>query len=410
MLLLTLHAAYSTAQAQTVNRQICGWYAIDFEDVSTINTHLDDDYYLANTDRPARGAKLQIWDHSVGNPSWQSYWLSWGDLATACVTLTVNPTHDYALRFVSDAFVNGNTIKVRQTINGNSMMAVASGPTHWDPDSGDVDIHSSVRDMWNVAAASGHAMYRRDGGVDGEVYLVDVRTTGGPSIYIDGALAETLGVPIGTSLSSSHVNFKYVIAHELGHWVQDAVNNFAGTLRDPATISGDPSCDDALDDGQLIVKNHSSAAAIEGIAWYYAAVAFNQTQDTHCEIAFEGDYNGDGDVLESDDETAPSCEGEPGEDWIEEDWHGAYCPTGTGQAPSGVQMDWMRAFWDADTDEGTSTTSLMQMFANANPETWNAQGNWTANDPKPRMEAAATGMGVGFGAAWNAVDDVNGLE
>jgi hypothetical protein len=410
MMLFGLHFAYSTAHASIIDRQICGWYAIDFQDVKAINTHLDDDYYTANVDRPARGAKLQIWDYNAASPSWQSYWLSWNVVGSACATVSVNTTHDYALRFISDALVNGNTIKVRQTINGISMTAVASGPAHWDPDSGNVDIHSGIRDMWNVAAASGHAMYRRDGGVDNQIDVIDVRTTGGSSLYIDAATSEYTGSPIGTSMSSAHVDYKYAIAHELGHWVQDAANGFAGTQRDANVIPGDASCDDSFDDGYLIAKYNSSYAATEGIAWYYAVVAFNQTQDPHCEFGWPGDYNGDGDTLEANEEMAPSCEGEPAEDWIEMDWHGAYCPTVGNAAPSGVQLDWLRAFWDADTDQGLDTTSIMEIFSGAHPESWNAIGNNTLDDPKPRMETSAAAMSTGFGAAWNAVDDVNGLE
>jgi hypothetical protein len=139
-----------------------------------------------------------------------------------------------------------------------------------------------------------------------------------------------------------------------------------------------------------------SGAANEGFASYYAAVAWNQTQELNCTYVLHrwNDWNLDG---VDNDTRVFSCEGAvPGESDAE-DYAGQFCGAASNQ---GTQLDWMRFFWDLDNKEGLNTTDIVDMWVVSSPDTWTSTGIGSgAGYPSFELEAAADQLG--FGTAWN---------
>lgn len=143
----------------------------------------------------------------------------------------------------------------------------------------------------------------------------------------------------------------------------------------------------------MATKEHSSAAATEGWANFYAALAFNRTDESDCAFMYNKnqDFDRDGvnDSIGGTDSI--SCEASPIWDPVavpSDDYLGNLCDTP--YAHRSVELDWMRFFWDLTTDQDVSFSDLGDLWDIANPRTWNAVGvNGSSSNPWPRIEAAA---------------------
>lgn len=393
-----------SSQASPVFRTICGRYAVDYVDVKSVIAELDDDYYLDNSPKTARGARMVLHDNNgLADFAFYLPWDSTPAANTACVSVVVNDAHTYNVKLYSTAVVNTNTINVHN-VNGN--IVVHQGPAAWDPSKGNLTVTTGTADEWNIAASAGFAMFRRSAGVTDETVDFNLVATGGSS-YLGTYCGEIPCIVIDNSATNNHASMKYVPAHELGHFLGDARNGFQWQRSEGDGFDANATvCIDV--NKQLAKKVHTSTGVVEGLAYYYAAVAFNNSAQGNCEYAQNADLNLNGVIDVLDNERAPSCQGELAESWSEQDFMGNHCGgTLVGRA---TQIDWMRAFWDADHDQMLSTTDIFSIYAAAGPDDWNSVsvGNNDAGDPKVRMESAAAGLS--FGVQWNAVDDVNGAR
>ena len=52
--------------------------------------------------------------------------------------------------------------------------------------------------------------------------------------------------------------------------------------------------------------------------------------------------------------------------------------------------DYLRAFWDADHEQGLTTAQIFQIYADAHPQNWDGDGGGLTenNDPQQRLEQA----------------------
>jgi hypothetical protein len=152
----------------------------------------------------------------------------------------------------------------------------------------------------------------------------------------------------------------------------------------------------------------TSAAIVEGYAWYYAAIILNDTTEGDCFVSVSNrdwDHNGAIDIYE-DTTDWMSCEGIPvanmpasmGRDYWEDQCEQADVYS------VASEYDWMRGLWDLDTDEGLTFTDLVDVFAFANPDTWIEDavvspipwGGLSLGDyPWFRMYVSADNIGVG---------------
>ncbi len=402
------------AFAAQVNVTLCGVVKISYTDIwDTDNdgiedNSVDDDYFSSNHDRPARGAFLRVTDNTTGIMT--EHQLEDDNPACTASTVQLDTTRTYKLVLTAKATLNGNnTIKVWTNDVDDAMWAHV-GETAWTPVAGTKTLTTGTHAAWNILAASSWALHRRNGGLANETlifYTETCPTSPGAScyssanqrLYIDPAMDEG----------------KYFVCHEMGHKI--------ARLRDgglipnkPALASPDGVCQ--ASDGPMIQKRFPALAADEGLAWYYSVVAFNDTTGTDCGFFRSGhDWDQDGTSSENlapaNLEQTPSCDGDVAEGWADEDYLGVEC--GGTLEDRGTYVDWMRAFWDVDNEEGLSTATIFDLWVEADPSTWDGDGGSGCDlvdllpcDPQERMEQAAIALGVSV--EWNAVDGRNGIR
>ncbi len=167
-------------------------------------------------------------------------------------------------------------------------------------------------------------------------------------------------------------------------------------------------------------KEHQSSAAWEGIAHFYAALAFNDTSESDCVFVYykNTDWNLDEEfspLLIEAAEFAVSCESGPSNNPLP-DYLGSYCD-GT-LDNRGTEYDWLRFWWDLETKEGISTTEIYSIWDGAEPDDWNANGDLhchgasllpgCADEPATRLFDSAASLG--FESAWVSWDVYNGVH
>lgn len=397
-----------SALAAPTNIDICALYSVNHADVRANNALLTDDYFTNNSDKAARGATVRVFDNTTSTAT--LYTLS--DANPACVTVAMDTTHSYNLRLQAKADLNGNVLRVWNNDTDNDLW-VYQGDTSYTPPlfpTGPKTLTTNSHAAWNVLSAAGWAMHRRTGGISGETITLYTQTCPG------AASGTSCYYPTNQRLyiDPGHDEYKYFVAHELGHNVARLADGGQDAAR-AALASPDGSCQAA--DGPLIQKRYTSVAADEGLAWYYAVVAFNNTGETNCDFYRIGhDWDQDGTAGENaaapNDEVTPSCQGEAGEGWAVWDYMDNEC--GGTLEDRGTYIDWLRAFWDMDAIHGVSTTEIFDLWVEADPSTWDADGGSGCDlvdedpcDVEERLENAADRLGIdtewGFAAGFNGV-------
>jgi hypothetical protein len=235
---------------------------------------------------------------------------------------------------------------------------------------------------------------------------------------------------------------KYVIAHELAHelqhwalvptpsadpqdWMYDS---------DYGAVSSLPECNDNGSSHNVDSFEYQSAAITEGMAHYVAAVAFNNTNETNCRFKpndfitwdpgqgsqnLEFSCEGWDDVAMTGDDGGVEwyAYGVPGHnffDWDPPDIDDDPCMDNTTTSNRGIELDWLRFFWDLDHAEGLETADIIGGWSAAEPaggtlvDPWNADDVGDANDaPRVRLNAAFDGLG--FDTEWDSKAVYNGV-
>lgn len=381
----------ATASATTYNVRFCAEYSIDFDDANAIG----DDYFIANTDRPARGALVLIQRVSDNEEIFLSYTPWDGTYAGCTPILPLSSDSTYRVSVYSSALVNGNTINVLDNDSTDDLYAFVEFTAYTPWANGTVWFDTSVQPQWNIAAAAGWAMYRRPIGLTGESFDLYTQACDSGGSCRDGN---------STKISTGGSNRKYIIAHEFGHLVAYRKN---GNVGPSSSYGASPSnCYTDLDqDHEAVSMEYQGAAASEGFAHYYAAVAFNLTTEYDCMFSYYKpvDWDRDADLDEGD----ASCEVEPYSGVGGADYLGSWC---SGYLVNrGTEWDWLRFLWDLDTDEGVATTTIFDIYVSSDPDSWTATGSGSGGSyPAARLRSAASTEGVL--TEWDDWDNYNGVH
>lgn len=386
------------SQAHAVNYTVkfCANYSVDYDDADPA---VGDDYFTSNSDRPARGARVRVMENGTLIDKYYTY-TDWTGANEGCTTsLTLDSTKTYRVSVHSRALVNGNYINVLDNDATNNVYVYTAYANYSPTSSTTVTFDTSVADQWNIAAAAGWAMYRRAAGLSGENFDMYTETCPSGSGSCRSGNAIYLGSPADS---------KYVINHEFGHLVAYRKNgNAAASSSYAAVVNSCFTNDTAVPSTthEANSKEYQSAAANEGYGHYYAAVAFNQTDQSDCAFAYYKSTDWDLDAF--NDDIWVSCEAGPIPGVDGGDYLGDWC-TGT-LTNRGTEWDWLRFLWDLDTDAGASTTTIFDIYNTANPNSWNATGDSTGSAyPATRLRAAANTEGVL--TEWDTWDNYNGVE
>lgn len=366
--------------------KFCGWYRLSFaDDMASLPAGSPSyDYWTTNNDQRALGAKIQVIRESDGVVVHDAF-TPWTGADIGCTpSLPLSSDLSYEVRIYAAAEVNGNTTEVNNDDTDQDVYYSVALNTFTPTASTTIDVRTGVHAAWNIAGVAGWAMSRRNGGLNGETFVLYTQAC--PSGGTNCTKAGDVYLNVGDS--------KFVNAHELGHALAYKANG--GVRANASTGLANATCPAQSGSHNFNSLEWQSGAANEGFASYYAAVAWNQTQESDCTYVLTrqwADWDLDG---VNDDADVFSCEGAaPGESDAE-DYAGEFCAAASNQ---GTQLDWMRFFWDLDNKEGLSTTDIVNMWVDSLPETWTSTGIGSgAGYPSYELESAASLLG--FGADW----------
>lgn len=395
--LFALCALAVPQQAAAYWVDFCADYRVAYADG---DSGVGDDYFTNNNNKPARGARIRVTENSSGTDVFNDY-TPYEDPGTGCTgDLWLVGSESYTVKILADASVRNNTIEVRGPGGGYWASTWASSFTPTATET--IDITTGLHDAWNIAAAAGWAMKRRTGGVSGETF----------TFFNQACPGGTGNCNSGGDIYVITTDSKYVIVHEMGHRLARFANNDnADTF---SYLASPDACHTNNPGGtghEINSKEYQSAAAMEGIASYYAAVAFNKTNEFDCNYAshrwidwdLDGvqdeptvDWDSDGNV----DYWPFNCEGAAIAGQDAKDYLGDYC-LGSGVIWNrGTQYDWIRFFWDLDTEHSLGASDIFNLWDDANPHNWSTSSDlvWvpiTNETPWFRLYLAADAAGFG---------------
>lgn len=198
---------------------------------------------------------------------------------------------------------------------------------------------STVFEVYNVYNTGAYAIYRHDGGMNGETY--DYRLDSGGSRYTSSDNIIWINDD-----STPHTDNKFVIVHETGHAVLD--HKVGGTVWQ-GNYGASNNCDEEPSSHSMRSREHDASAFLEGFAHFYAADVWNDDDETDCSFRYYKDVEG---ALRTVD-----CEFNNTR--FEEYYHETQCVGGTGY---GVELDWLRAFWDIHTNGSAPDPSFADIL------------------------------------------------
>lgn len=395
------------ARATLVTFSVCVVQEVDYED-EDMGDKLTDSTY------PAIGVSLRYTSSSGANTD---IWTSWSGPSKGCNSSAQldDAGAPYTVKVVRKALVNGNTLEVRDEPDG-SLYATTVSSNFTPAASGQYSYSLGSDRRTHILMAASFAMSQSNGGTTGETY----------TLYDQGCPPQPTGSCAredGIYIADNHADEKRVIAHELGHAVDVAATGGQGHIMDYEAVVDD--CTPAYtDDGHSMnSKEYASAAFVEGFAHFYSAVAFNDLQtNADCELWKSGvDWDLDADDLEGppeDPEHFSCSEGFTAGPALapilipDEDLLGAFC-IGTGESENrATEYDFLRAMWVLATVEGVPVETLFDLWAEANPHSWEVNGEGTGGDyPSARMHDAAFSVGgSALQADYDAVASDHGIS
>lgn len=402
-ILLLFPVAFGT----TYNVRFCAEYDVSYDDA---DPSFGDDFVTSNGTYPAAGAYIKVIRNS------DSYVMRYEateekGVNAGCFssTLAVESTQQYSVKVKSIASIDGNTIHV---YTDDSTWGVYSyGPSMYTPLGGTKYTITTPTgaEEWNIAYAAAHSAMRESVGLAGEdfVFFNDSYPGGGSACHDYQAY-----------ISSLHTDNKYAISHEFGHCLAQIANGSTSSHADDTAFPDN--CYTDADTGyghEWNSKEYQSNAFWEGLAYYYAAVAYNDTSEANCTFVSykRADWDLDS-TVEGTPTFAVSCETypatAPSANYLEN-----YCDEPF--TNRGIEYDWLRFFWDLTTDQGLTPTEVFEIMDLANPDTWNSNGDGydsytdstpcspTPSYPTGRLRCAAYTMG--YLTEWDAEDNTNGV-
>ncbi len=410
-----------TAKADTT---VC----IDFYAYYSDNTSGAGDYWTSDAVRPQAGVKVRLVDTIYSFVNIANY-ADYNGTNVGCATFPTSAGRTYHVYVESETRVSGgNVVKVLDastvvggdfentgTVYTQYLGTVADGTTlnrvHYlggpCPSSPPASSPSFTCYPTRVLGAATWAILRRNGGLNSETVRIFASgcPTGSGSCYRDQDDALYTGS-----------TRKFVIAHEVGHAVAAIRNGTQSTNLSYGagalvckSVPPTPTTNHSMDS-----KEYQSGAASEGLAHYYAAVAWNLSNQSDCTFRYYKpvDFNLDAVV----DPSNVNCEGGPAlatppgspppPPIDAKDLLGDVCrPTFSNR---GTEYDWLRFWWDMDTDQGLSTTDIFDIWDAADPYNWRATDSGSSDYPSDRIYDACDTLG--FLSDWNAQGPSNGVH
>lgn len=420
LLLLLLVTLGFARPAAAVSVTVCVNYTLEYNDDDGT---LDDAFNnkTGTWTREAEGAQVRITRNSDSAIVFDD------NLATAGSNkgCTTNPLSldavPHTVVMYAEANSNGNTVVVK---NSSFVLHLETLDSAWTPSGSTETFTAPERSYFNIVAVAAFAFQRLEGYTGTMAFI----TQSCPGPWGGSTSCADVGYKVYISAQGS--NFKSTIAHEMGHeftiaadtptaselpdgdYTQD-FDSTAGAFAGCAASPGGTEVKNNHEGWRPISREWQSAAATEGFAEFFAFLVFNEfgqdedgwTKAPSMDFDLDGAFENPNGMWYSTDATAP----EPGVDAF--DYLGDYCGSGSNNHQATV-FDWHRFLWDLKTDGSGSRPTFVQIlniWAAADPHTWNTAGTGPANDfPPRRLEDQASN--AGWGTRWNNYDNQNGVH
>jgi len=263
--------------------------------------------------------------------------------------------------------------------------AVEEGDVHW--------FYASPNRRTNLLALSTFSLVRFSDGFGSQIiYVQDRPCSSSPTNSCNSAPGSAV------QINPDHNQYRYAIAHEMGHFV---VHRFMGghpLLCGAYTVNaGGEACEWDLSHA-LHSKELSASAITEGFAQFYATAVFNRLDEQDGWFHYYKDDYKDGavTVVDMNDDLVGGTS--------------AYLETICDGPVEGfgVELDWARQFWDYMTDPGVKPTRLqlleqLDMAYN--------QGGWDLGNAAERMGDVVTTHAAGsYADRWHDLAVENGVD
>jgi hypothetical protein len=403
-------------------------------DLDDVGAAVDDDYFKQNGVRPAAWARVGLFK----NGALQAY--DWTDGDGIVTFSNVDPDDSYVVQLLAyhDFEGSGRHFYVRDDVGGDILTADTAPfnpPTVSTTTDVVFDAAVSGQEWINLAAVGSWMIARRPAAWPTYADNPYVEYT---MVFLPPPTDPDLVGQYDPSDTATYINpndrggfaSKYIIAHEFAHQLQHWVNvpSPLGPTGWGAAINyaaaDDANCPYASGDYHYVVsKEYQSAAILEGMADWIAAVAFNGTDGDDCRLKPYGAFPWiDGSLSVP---TEFSCQGwddvanegdDGGVEWTGYsidafDYLGDYCAAGTTD-DRGTELDWLRFFWDLDRSsaggEAMDFADLVDLYADAQSFDW-------PTDPNDPSYVSARELlfdafdAAGFASEW-AAQDHNGID
>ncbi|MCB9678696.1 MAG: hypothetical protein H6737_26575 [Alphaproteobacteria bacterium] len=393
MIAVLISLATPDAAAASVFQKVCFKYDANFLDVGN-----GDDHVTHNNTYKAQNAKYSISEY--GGPTVSSGYLN----DDGCVSLFLSNTKSYLYVMASQANFGAASIDVHPTRSqAQQLYGHAVGPV--TPTGGTYNVTASAsipgNDWVNVMIAWTKTFKRAPAAWPGYSYnlYMEAPSGGGAAAWEADRFYQGTLYP-GVSIDPNNVAalYKFALVHELGH----AIGFYVNCQRDAAcgTAQGeqpffenesDP-CDPTLTGNDLghdyNSKENQTAAEIEGWAHYVAAFTFNNVGETDCRYTpaniIRWNYDS---VQQNNTAEAFSCEG--GEGTADNDYGGAeftdpviavegrdafgqFCAGSGDVANRGMEVDWLRFWWDVHQTSGVTLDDILAIRADMGTNGWSS--------------------------------------
>lgn len=358
-----------------------------------------EDYWTTNpaSGRQARGAWASVFDATAGLFIFGGYLgdgVGSGDAGCTSWLLVATANRSYVVSVSSYGQVQGNRVEVRHSENGllqsarvafdhtrgagtfNVTVPIAGeDPDPWDPDFS----------VFNAYQAAAYAIYRHAGGMTGKAYKIYITNSGTSYSSVSGK--------INVSLSSANKKFKTVheVAHRLVHL--KGIENASNPRLAP---DGVVACQqEGRGNHSMRSEEWVGTAVHEGFAHFYAADVFNNHNEYDCKFKYYKPVNGVGN---------PTVNCESGHTNFPVAFMESTC-----NAPfqgHGVELDWLRVFWDVHTDTMAGTRPSFTAMVN-----WMLKaGAWTRSTAYDVLDARAQSEANDLRSNWNNAKAINGVD
>ncbi len=362
----------------TIN--FCFTLAVHYDD----GDQADDDYWTGNNIwAKARGMNAKIVQVGGGYPVVFDGALNWTGSDRGCTGPRSGLLQgDFDFQLTSSGRVRNMNIDVKAADSG--YRAKYEWRDYGGSGRNTSDVPVGTRG--NAYAAVAYAAAVHNGGVSGNL-VVETRSSRGSSVGGDISMDDAK-----LFLAPGDEQMKRVIAHEMGHvvggWGSEL--NHGDAIDYSFTDAATGLCPSAADGHTLQSREYSSTAMAEGWANFYAADIWNSHDQDDCSLAFFG--------------TAVDCEagqwGYPVK-YMEnkcENLFNVVVFDGFG-----VELDWMRAFWDVHTDGNQSAD-------HAALHSWMARQSWGKCDGYFWLNDSANEIGGELDHDWDNAKTRNGVD